>query len=73
MLRKVREMVAQDGIAPKTMLDPKGAMQEGVVLLSGAEREPDAPESVEGLEGGSGNVGAIVPDAAAVKGRPIRD
>ena len=40
-------------------------------MLGCAEREPDAPEPVQGLEPGGRDVGGIVPQQAAAEGGPI--
>ena len=71
VLREVGEVVTKDGVAPQAVFDPEGAVQQRVILLGGVEREPDAPESVEGLEGWGGDMRGIVPKEGAAESRPV--
>jgi hypothetical protein len=48
------------------MEDPECRVDDGVVLLRGADFKPDSPEARNGLEAGRGNVALVVPDEAAV-------
>ena len=58
-------MIAEDGIAPDAVLQPKGAVEQRIILLRGAEFEPNAPQAVQRLEGGRGHMTDVIPDQAA--------
>jgi hypothetical protein len=66
--RDVDEVIAEHGIAPYAMFQPEGAVEERIILLRGAEIEPDAPETVQGTKIGAGHVHVVVPGQAAVEG-----
>jgi hypothetical protein len=55
------------------MLQPKRAVQQGIVLLGGcqAEVDPDPPQTVERLKLRLGHVARIVPNQAASQCRQI--
>jgi hypothetical protein len=40
----IEQMVSEGRIAPQAVLKPKGAVQYRIILLRGAQMEPDAPE-----------------------------
>ena len=65
------EMIAENGVAPKTMLDPERAMQDGIILLHRPDFEPDPPQAMPGAQGASGDIIAVVPKEAAVQAWPI--
>ena len=44
------------------MLDPKGAVQERIVLLGGTDLGPDAAQARERAQGRSGHIVAVIPD-----------
>src|SRR5690606_21477173 len=69
----VEEVVAERGIAPEFVFEPERGMEERVVLLGGADFEPDADEAAERLQVGAGDVAGVVPDEAGGKGGPVGD
>jgi hypothetical protein len=64
-------MVPDYPIAPDAVLDPKGAVEQRVVLLGGSGVGPDAPEAVEVAEIGTGDVAGVVPEEGAVDGGQV--
>ena len=64
-------MIAESGIAPKPGLNPKGAVQQGVILLRGPKVEPYTEEPVPGTQFGAGHVGAVIPDEPSLPGRLV--
>src|SRR4051794_12274246 len=64
-------MVTEGRVAPEPVLDPKRAVEDRVILLRRREVRPDAREAGARLQLGRGEVGLIVPEAAAVEGRPV--
>ena len=69
MQRDVREVVADGVVAPQARLDPERGVEERIVLLGGAELEPDALEAVESAERGARDVRVVVPEKSAPPGR----
>jgi hypothetical protein len=53
------------------MLDPESAVQQWIVLLSGTQLEPDAPQTVERLQGWGRNVSVVIPNEAAAERGPV--
>src|ERR1017187_10134685 len=66
-------MVTQHGIAPGTMLQPEGSVQERIVLLGRSQVGPYPPQTVQGLEAGPGHVAAIVPEQASMQRRQVSE
>ena len=64
-------MIAHDCISPEPVLEPKGAVEQRVVLLRGAEFGPDADQALGGAQLGLGHVGVVVPKHPAVQRRPV--
>ena len=73
MLQHIDEVVAQDGVAPEPVLDPKSGIEKRVVLLGRAEVRPDPPQTVQRLHGRRRDVSGVVPEQASVERGPIRD
>ena len=67
----VHQVVAKDRVTPKPVLKPEGAVEHRIVLLSGADLEPDLPQTVPRLECRSGDVGVVVPKQSASNARKI--
>lgn len=64
-------MIAQHSIAPQPVLHPKRAVQHWIILLGRTQIEPDTPQAVEGLQLRLGHMRVVVPEQAAVQGRPV--
>ena len=73
MEQDVEQVVAQRRVTPQAVLDPKRRVQERVVLLRGADLEPDASQSVQRLQIRSGDMPGVVPDESAPEGGKIGD
>ena len=58
----INQVVAEGGVTPDRVLDPKGRMQQRIVLLRGSDLEPDAKEPRPGLQIGSRDMTFIVPE-----------
>src|SRR5262249_22224251 len=67
----VEEVVTRRVVAPESVFQPKGAVENRIVLLGCADLEPDAPKAAQGGEGGSGDVVLVVPDTTCAKGAPV--
>ena len=73
MQRHVDQVIAEHRIAPQSMLQPEGAVQQRVILLRGAEVEPDAPQTVQRLQVGPRDVHVVVPEQRAVQRGQVGD
>ena len=71
MQHDVDDMVAERRITPEVPLDPKGRVQQGVVLLSCIELEPDSAKPLPRPQFGAGHVRVVVPQKLAAQRRPI--
>ncbi len=67
--RQIHQVVSQRMIAPELVLDPKGAVQQRIVLLRRPHVEPDSSQTRWRAQVRPGNVRIIVPDEAALQGR----
>ena len=64
-------MIAESGITPKPVLNPKGTMQQGVILLRGPKVEPYTEEPIPGTQFGRGHVAAVIPNDPSMPGRLV--
>ena len=67
----VDQVVAERLVAPEAVFDPECAVQDRIILLGGAEFEPDAPEAMQAAQSLLGHVSLVVPKQGAVQRRPI--
>jgi len=67
----IGKMVAKHSVAPQAMFDPESAVEQRIVLLRGAQVEPDAPQPVQGLHGRRRDVGGVIPNQAAMERGPV--
>ncbi len=61
------EMIADRRIAPKSVLNPKCAVQQRIILLSRTEFAPDAPETRPGAQRLPGHMSIVVPDQSTAE------
>ena len=69
--RTFAQMVAGNRIAPETVFEPERSVNDRIVLLGCAHVEPDAPETVDGLQFRLGNVQVVVEQPPAAGRREI--
>jgi hypothetical protein len=69
----IRHVIADRGVSPQPVLQPKRAEEHRIILLGGAELGPDEPQSMHGSQRWLGHVGAVVPYKAAVEGGPVNE
>ena len=62
----VHQVVAERVIAPEPVEDPERRVSDRVVLLCGADLEPDAPQAVQRSQIRSRDVRVVVPEQSAV-------
>ena len=48
-------------------------MEQRIILLGGAQFEPDAPETVERLQAARGHMAVVVPDQPAAERRDVSE
>jgi hypothetical protein len=73
MERDVYHVIREEGVAPQAIFDPEGRMQNEVVLLRGANLEPDPTEAVRRLQIWPCQVARVVPHRGSVQGGRIRE
>src|SRR5438477_13109946 len=58
-------------IAPKLLLEPEGTMKERIVLLGCPWLEPDSPQTLQGTQPGTRDIGGVIPQNSTVPGGVI--
>ena len=71
MQKNIEQVIAQHGIAPEPVFQPERAVQNRIILLGGAQIEPDSPDTMERLQFRRGDMTVVVPQESALEGRPI--
>ena len=74
MERKIRQVIAEYGVAPKPVLDPESAVEPGVVLLGqlpGRTRCEKRNRPVKRLQLRFGHVTVVVPHQPTIQGREV--
>ena len=66
-------MVTEDRVAPKAVLQPEGRVEHRIVLLGGADVEPDASEAADRLQLRPGDVQVVVEKEPAAESREISE
>src|SRR5579862_2005194 len=64
-------MVTGYGVAPQSMLEPEGGVEQRIVLLRCADLKPDTGEAGERLQFGRRDVRIVVPKDSAAQRRKI--
>lgn len=61
MPQHIDKMIADDGVAPDLVLDPKRRVQKRIILLRRTDLGPNPPEPGPRLQGGARDVPGIIP------------
>ena len=65
MQQHIEQMIAERGVAPQPVFDPKRRMQHRVELLGGAELKPDASQPGPRAQVRPGDVAGVIPKEPA--------
>jgi len=71
MQQYVGYVIADGSVAPESMFQPERAVEQGIVLLRCSHLKPDSPKTVQRAQIGLRDMGAVVPNEAALDRRKI--